>query len=255
MSAVAVEQKYLSSLRTIGRGVLNAIYPNDIETYFLALELVDSRNRTVDYFAWPVLPEELRESHNEITNVRKTMTGVNVLKNSTFNPRPILIRGKFGRRFRVLIGGNGIEIAGFGIGISFKGGLSVSATPNFLNQTPAQFSSFVKTGFGCIKVIERIKERSKRLDSDLKPHTLYLYNPILGGNYQVEFAPGESFVHLQDSGQHNMLPSYMLKLIATAPLDGILGRRASIGSALKNLSIDTLQKLGQGVANDLRSRI
>lgn len=251
MSVPAVEQRYATSLTTLGRGALNALYPNDIETYFLALELVDSRNRTVDYFAWPVLPEELRESHNEITNVRKTMTGVNVLKNSTFSPRPILIRGIFGRRFKALVGGNGIQIAGFGI--SFRGGVSI--TPNFLNQTPPQFSSFIKTGYGCIKVIERIKERSKKLDNDSKPYSLYLYNPILGGNYQVEFAPGESFIHMQDSGQHNMVPSYTLKLIATAPLEGVLGRKASIGSALKNLSIDGLQKLGQGVANNLRLRI
>lgn len=247
MSVIATEASFRSKLNQLGRATLHALFPKDIEYYFLALELVDSQGTTVDYFSWPVLPEEINETQNELTSVRKTMGGVNVQKNPTFNPRQISIRGNFGRRFKLLLGGKPIEFAG--IGLSIKNGKFDIKGPNLLDNNVPQFSSFVKNGYGCIKLLEAMKEKSKKLDADQKPHALYLYNPILGNNYQVEF---NSFNQMQDKDSHNMIPAYSFQLTAVAPLDSVLSRKVNLKSVVKNLSLANLQKTANSVASGLR---
>ncbi len=247
MSLEATKSSFRSKLSQVGRATLNTLFPKDIELYMLSMELVNSQGQTVDYFAWPILPDEIRETNTEITNIRKTMGGVNVLKNPTFVPAQISIRGDFGRSFKILLGGQQIQFAGFGLSTS-DGKFNITP-PNTLENPIPQFSTFAKTGYGCVKLLEAIRDKSKKLDSDGKPFSLYLYNPILGGNYQVEF---NSFQQMQDKNHYNMFPAYNMQLTGIAPLDSVLSRRANIRSALKNLSIHNLQKTANTVASSLR---
>lgn len=247
MSLEAVKSAYRDGLVNVGKSALHALYPNDFPLYFLAMEVVDSRGNTVNYLAWPILPEEIKESHVEITSIKKTISSVNVVKNPTFVPRNISIKGNFGRNFKLLLN-RGIEFAGFGI----SGGQLVNNNSLDGNVIP-QFSSIAKTGYGCIKIIEAMKETSKKLDAYKKPHSLYLYNPILGNNYQVEFSTGNSFNHMQNNKQNNMIPAYDIQLTAVAPLNGLFSRTANLESAIKNLSIGVLQKGANAIASDIRS--
>lgn len=246
-SVQAVEAQFKSQLLTIGRGAMNALFPADIEAYMLAIALVDSQGNTVDYFAWPVLPDEIRETHQEITTVRKTIGGVYTLKNSTFTPRQISLRGTFGRRFKILLNGSQLSFAGFSL--SQANGVYKIQPPNFLEGLVAQFSSFAKTGYGCIKILESMKEKSKQLDANNKPYSLFFYNPIFGNNYQVEV---NNFTHMQDKDQYNMVPAYTLNMTAVAPLDSVLSRGQNVKSALKNLTINTFQKNANIIASGLK---
>lgn len=243
MSAKATEQRGVELAKSIGKGALHALFPKDFPAYFLAVELVSSQGKTEEYFAFPILPDEIRETDNTITNVRKTMSSVNVQKNPTFNPRQISIKGDFGRNFKLLLNGKDITFAGF----SFSSTTGFSAG-KFLKES-VEFSSFAKSGYGCVKVLEKIKEKSKQLDKDGKPYSLYLYNPILGNNYQVEFV---SFSQSQDKSHYNMFPSYTLQLIAIAPLDSVFSRLKNIKTAIKNLTINGLQKTANLIASNLR---
>jgi hypothetical protein len=231
------EQKYVEQVNNLGRAALHALFPKDFEYYALSLELCDSSGAVVDFFSWPIMPQELYEAHKEITKVSKTMGGVSVGFNATFNPRPITIKGDFGTRFKVLLGGQNFEFGGIHIGLK-QGKFSVSG-PNLLQNSYPQFSSFAKTGYGCIKVVEAIKEKSKQLDSYGKPFSLYLYNPVLGNNYQVVF---DSFTHGQDKANHNMLPYYEIQMTAVAPLDSVFSRLKNLKSSVKNVSFSALQK-------------
>lgn len=247
MSAVSVEKRFKEQLDNVGRSALHALFPRDIEAYFVALELVNSRGNTVEYFAFPILPDEIRETDTTLTNVRKTMSAVNVMKNSTFNPRQIFIKGDFGRKFKLILTGQGITFAGFGFSTTnskFK-----ITTPNSLDRIVPEFSSFAKSGYGCVKLLESIKDKSKQLDDDGKSYSLYLYNPILGNNYQVEF---NSFTQSQDKGHYNMFPSYTLQLTAVAQLDTILSRFRNVKNAVKNLTINGLQKAANLIASDIK---
>jgi len=212
------------------------------------LELVDSQGNTVDYFAWPVLPKDLREEQSEVTTVRKTIGAVYSLKNNTFTPSRISISGDFGRNFKILIGGQKIELAGFSASVQ-DGHFSISP-PNLLDQKIPQFSSFAKTGYGCIKVLQAIKDKSKLLDPYNKPYSLYFYNPILGDNYQVEVL---NFSHFQDDDNHNMLPGYTMQLISVAPLDSLFAQVANIKSAIKNMSFSAIQKRANDIAHNVKN--
>lgn len=250
MSAQAVEKRFKEQLDNLGRNSLHALFPKDIEAYYIGLELVNSRGATVDYFAFPILPDEIRETDTTLTNVRKTMSAVNVMKNSTFNPRQIFIKGDFGRKFKLILGGKEIVFAGFGF--STTGSKFKIVPPGSLETLVPEFSSIAKSGYGCVKLLESIKEKSKQLDSEGKSHSLYLYNPILGNNYQVEFA---SFTQSQDKSHYNMFPTYTLQLTAVAQLDSILSRARNIKNAVKNLSINGLQKAANLLASDLKKTI
>jgi hypothetical protein len=136
------EEKFIQQVGQIGRAVMAAIFPKDFEYYALSIELCDSKGNVVDYFAWPILPHELYETHREITKVTKTMGGVSVYNNATFNPRAIVIKGDFGRRFKILLNGQAFEFGGIHVGIS-QGKFSVTA-PNLLENPIPQFSSRIR---------------------------------------------------------------------------------------------------------------
>lgn len=248
MSRESIEADFKSKQLAIGRAALSALFPNDFESYMLALELVNSSGDTVDYFSWPILPDEIRETHQEITRVSKTIGGVYTLKNSTFTPRQISFRGTFGRRFKLLLNNNQVSFAGFSL--SQKNGKFSITPPNLLGSKVPEFSSFAKTGYGCIKVLESMKEKSKAVDENGKSYALYFYNPILGNNYQVEI---NTFVHSQDKDQNNMLPAYSMQMTAVAPLDTLFARkRGRFESAVVNLSVSMLQKKANNITNSLK---
>ena len=248
MSLSATEAKYLNSVSTFGKSALATLFPMDFNYSFLSIELVDSKGNIVDYFSWPVLPSQISELHNETsTTVRKNIGGIYVSQNSTFIPRQINIAGTFGRSFKLLLGQTRVEFAGFGFSIQ-NGKFSVS-TPNFLEGDVPQFSTFAKTGYGCVKVLEAIKEKSKATDKFGKPHSLYLYNSILGNNYQVVF---NNFRHFQNDSENNMIPGYSMQLTAVAQLSSILGRLSK--DTFRNLTFNNLQKTANTVASQLRRR-
>lgn len=243
MSLASVEARFRELSVQVGKQTLSALFPKEIEYYFLAMELVDSQNTTVEYFSFPILPEQLSETVNEITKVSKTIGGVSVITNTSFTPTQISLKGNFGRKFKVLLGRKNVEFAGFGFSIRDRKFIK----PNFSVERP-QFSSFAKTGYGCIKILESIKDKSKQLDSYQKPHSLYFYNPVLGNNYQVTI---ENFTHSQDIGR-NMIPNYSLQLKSVASLDSVIGTGQAIKSALKNLAISSLQKQAGMLASTIR---
>jgi len=244
--ASSVEKTFESQLLNVGRAALNALFPKEIEYYFCAFELVDSQGNTVDYFSFPILPEEIREQSNALTRVSKTVGGVNVLVNSTFNPSQISIKGTFGKRFKLIINQQPLQFAGFGMSIE-NGQFKVS-NPNFLSQNYPQFSSFAKTGYGCIKYLEAMKEKSISINpKDQKPYALYFYNPILGNNYQVEI---NNFIHTQ-SVNKNMVPEYSISMTSVADLDEIQMFKGTLKSAIKNLTISSIQRNANQIVQKL----
>ena len=84
MSVESTNEAFRNILRTQGRRSAQILFPNDFEMYFSAFELVDSSGRTVDYFAFPLNPENIAEFQPEIVNIKKTNAGITVLSNNTF---------------------------------------------------------------------------------------------------------------------------------------------------------------------------
>lgn len=198
-------------LEQIGRSALNIKYPNEFELYMCALELVNQRGKTLRYFVFPVMPSNLDETQPQITNIKKTLAGITVLSTSTFIPRDITLSGNFGRKFRVLLGGDYIEFIS-----SFKTEDDKVTKESVLRGIEQTFDERVKTGFGCCKILEEIIEESNVVDED-GIRQLIFYNPSLGNNYLVK---GTSLKFSQ-SQETNMIWSYSLALKAISSLNSI----------------------------------
>jgi hypothetical protein len=194
-------------LERVGKSVLNIKYPKEFELYVIALELIDGDGNVLNYFIFPVNPSSLDELNQTITNVRKTQTGVTVLKNPTFVPIDINISGTFGRKFRILLG---TDYTDFLSSFSSKG----ETTSKTIKQGLLNFfDERVKTGFGCLNVLKDILDGATIMDSK-GPRLLILHNLPFGSAYVVEPISTKTSM----SQESNMIHNYNLALKAVAPL-------------------------------------
>jgi hypothetical protein len=128
------------------------------------------------------------------------------------------LKGNFGRKFKFLVGSVGVDAAAFSfVNKKFQ-----------YNKNAGTFSNQLKTGYGCLKVLERMCAMSNALDDFGNPYRLYFYNMALGNHYLVKvinFTPDMSM----DS---NMIWKYSLNMKAVAP---IIGRKKTLKSSLTSL--------------------
>jgi len=236
MSASLLQQRYAGLIFDLGKGVAHSLYPDDIEYYFMALELVDSSGKMVDYFAFPILPKNYSESMPEITSVKKTMGGITTLKTTTFIPTDITLSGNFGRRFRITVGGRVVE----GAAITLDN-LSAKRSPTY--RDVPELSSSIKNGYGALKKLEKILKKSKSLDDKDLPYKLFFYNSALNHNYLVE----HMFFNPTQSIESNMIWDYTLQLKAIAPLDAVDSLNPQ--SLLNAVALNTINRNVNAIGN------
>lgn len=236
------QETYRELLGTLGAPAVNALFPNDFEVYMMALELVDSRGDSKNYFSFPVLPDQIIKSEKHITSVKKTMGGVVSLTNNTFVPEDITINGNFGRNFKVLIGRDNRSFRGININQNTAKEAGIKNVP--------EFDASVKTGYGCTKILQNIHAQSVMLDSYGKPHRLYFYNPTLGEAHLVETV---SLTLRQDKGSSNAMWGYSLVIKTLAIADDI--KNIPKSSLTKVMTIGLIQKGLNIVSKDAKSFI
>lgn len=207
MSVESEFSRFLALNRTIGKRALNALFPDDIEIYIFAFELVNSDGGTEDYFIFPVNPNSVTEQNSPIQNIKKTAGGITVLNTTTFSPSDITLQGNFGRKFKFLAGQEIVSFAS----INFK--------PSLSDFKPS-FSKNIKTGYGCTKVVEKLIQKSNSLDKKGKPYGLYFYNLALGNSYLVK-CTGYSFYQSQET---NIIWNYNIALRSLARVEDISGK-------------------------------
>lgn len=201
---------------TLGQKAVNALYPNEVEVYITAFELVNSLGRTVDYFIFPINPSSVSEVQNLGTNIKKTAGGISVLNTISFIPTQITLNGDFGRQFKFILGQEIISFAA--MAFSTSGGIFKNIGNTFSNNfSNGIFSKSLKTGYGCIKMMEAIILKTKTLDQNNLPYSLYFYNLSLGNNYLIQ----PNTLTLSMSEEKNMIWRYSLNMTSLAPLDAI----------------------------------
>lgn len=236
MAIQNITQRRNALIQSVGKKGLQALFPNDFEVYFSALELVDSEDNIVQYFAFPINPNNITENENAITNVKKTNAGITTINTSTFVPIQINISGNFGRRIKLVTRYD-------------EGSLPFFAGVNYSEEFTAkigfaELSSFIKSGYGCIKVLDRIVKQSRQLDRNNNPHTLYFYNLSLGNAYIIN----ADSLNLNQNMQSNMIWDYNLSMTAIAPLNqtrntSLLGVGGVIGSEIAKQSLTTVRNV------------
>ena len=235
MSIESTYDKFISLNKTIGKRALNALYPDEVELYIFALELINSSGDTEDYFVFPINPSSINEQYHPIKSVTKTAGGVTVLKTTTFSPTDISIQGNFGRQFKILLGKEVISFSA----LKFKGN---TPTPSF----SAEFDPKIKTGFGCYKSLENIIKKSNTLDNLDSPYSLIFYNLALGNSYLVEAMSLAPYQNLE----MNMIWSYNLTLKSLLPVEEI----SSVSERSMTQSLSVNQAI-QGAVNNIANNV
>lgn len=235
MANALVIDRLKSLTGTIGKSAVNGLFPNDIELYVFALELV-AGGKTKSYFVFPVNPKDVKESKNQLINVKKTSGGVTTISTQTFVPTDISISGNFGRNFKFLVQDQLISFSAF----NFK-----NIVADF---TPQDFSTTIKSGYGCIKVLERIINKANTLDNDTQePHTLYLYNLALGNNYIVK----PMNITFSQNQQDNMIWNYTLTLKSLGRIEDVTNNDQNSLSATLSAN-NIIQKTANVVSQTAR---
>jgi hypothetical protein len=238
-----INRRTTEMAQNIGRSLMHQLYPKDFEYYMIALELVDGAGNTIDYFAFPILPSAITKSETKRINIKKSFKSTLILTSTAYTPQDISIRGNFGRGFKIIIGGKEV-LNGLAFNASTKAGVF-----ELNQQVPVnQFSQFVKTGYGAIKLLQSIIHKSDGSDAN-GPYRLYMYNFALGESYLV-VAPNKALTLEQNESNMNMIWNYNLNLTTIAPLEEI--RNAiSVTSNTRILQANVLQNTVNGVGRDI----
>jgi len=204
-------------LTTFGKSILNIKYPKEFELYIIALELVDEDFNTKKYFIFPVNPSSIDEGKPQLTNVKKTLSGVTVLKSATFVPTDINLSGTFGRGFKITLGETSEDfIQAFTI-----------------NGNIQEFDPRIKTGYGCLKILEEIVEQSKAISGSGTNFKLIFHNPAFGNSYLVE--PMNFRINMNE--QNNMFHGYSLTLKSIARIDSLFDAK-KLQSIARQLAVN-----------------
>lgn len=231
------EDRILGVVRELGRAAANAVFPDEIEYYAITLELVNSKGDSVEYITFPINPSQLSYDDTSLVNIRKTMGGVTALDSESFVPKKIEMNGTFGRSFKLLLAPP-LE----------RGSRIGDLLPKELTIQTSFLDTSLKTGYGALKLLERILTKASTLDIYGQPHQLFLYLPMAGHNFLVK---KESFKISQDEQQSNMLWRYNLTLTGIAPLT--FGRINGFNplSVIKMVGFGILQKGANVLAGNI----
>jgi hypothetical protein len=233
---MSIDSKIKEVVAQVGRAGLSAKYPNEFEYYMLSLELVTANDEPIDYFAFPVMPKSISKSDSKRISVKKSQSALTVLMSKSFTPQDITISGTFGRGLQTLLS----PVVFTAIRYSTESGVfrSYQIDKGIVNGIQKSLSPYVKTGFGALKILQAIIDKSDGVDEQGKSFRLYLYNPTLGESYLV--VPTKNPLSFnQNEGGNNMIWEYTLNLTIIAPLDAF--KRENPTSSAKLLSANAVQ--------------
>ncbi|MBV7533761.1 hypothetical protein [Chitinophaga sp. sic0106] len=195
-------------LQQSGKEGINVMYPEEFEQYICALELVDKDGSTLKYFIFPVMPSNIDESQPKPTSFKRTLGGIVTMSSTTFSPVDITLSGTFGRKFRILLGSNFTDFVS-----AFRKPKGKNIIEKAKDAARQVFDDRVKTGYGCLKVMEELIMDADRID-EKGPRFLIFYNLAFGNSYYVK--PVSFKISMTE--ENNMLHQYTLALKAIAPL-------------------------------------
>jgi hypothetical protein len=230
-----------------GREYLHFQFPNEFEYYACALELIDSNNKTVSFFSFPVMPDAIEEVKYSNITIKETNGGVVVNGNPRFKPFDIEIMGDFGRKFRRVLNNS--------VSVQNSGDAQENSIPV---ETRKMFDSDYKTGYGAVKMLDEILEKSKSSDDNYMPYRLFFHNFSFNSHHMVEPVSNRSF----QNKEKNMIWCYALRFKAVAPAQVVYpgnfkGRMEDL-LGFKNLNKKSDVKADQIknlLENDKKSRI
>ena len=201
MTNKEISDNILDLTASIGRAGLHAIAPDDFEYYLCTFELRNSEMEVVDWMNFTVMPNQISVNRTSLVNIKRSQSAMLSLFSDTFPNYDINLSGTFGRKFRLI---------------------SAVTEKGLLGKVPVK----VKTGYGAMKLMEKMIEKSQQTDADKKPYLLFFYNYSLNQQFLVEvmnFNPTMSM-------ENNMMWNYSMTLKGLANAGDII---QNIGGTVK----------------------
>lgn len=222
-------QTIKGTVNGVHRNVLNSIYPREFEAYFVSLELTDSNDNIEEYFTFPINPNFISKTEPRTKSIERTFDKVIVNKSDRFTPQDLVLKGNFGRDFKILIR--------YKEEVTFNSILS--KTTMF---TEDEFSNTIKSGYGSLKVLQSILERAES-SVNTNPKKLYFHNYLLGESYLVEVID----FNLDQSIQTNMMWNYIIRLKIISPINismtsSLLKSTSGLVQSTLNNSLSSVRK-------------
>lgn len=241
-----ISEDYGKLINTIGKSGLNALFPRDFEVYMMGLELTTSDGQLIDYLSFPILPKTYSQNEMVRANVKKTLNGISVISSKSFAPKQVSMSGDFGVSFKFLASQ---DKPAKGFLFSNDAGVysALDTASKGLKRLHIPFSPRIKTGYGIIKILQSIINKSTGLDDKGKPFKLFFHNPTMGESYLV--IPQANALTINTSVERNKIFSYTLNLNLIAPTDEVVGKS---GLNLKNLSSSLIQRSVNTVSKNVR---
>lgn len=242
MSVSNTLRRYLTDIETIGKNTLNILYPNDFELYVIAFEVVNRSGVTEEYFIFPILPSNIKESKPQGHNIKQSLGGITVLSNPSFIPTDITISGNFGRSFKILLGDNFMDL--------YSGFRDESGNINILkkNDKLQTYDKKIKTGYGCCKILEAMIEKVRK-PTNGEQYKLIFHNLALGNSYIVV----PQTLTFSQSQQSNMIWEYDLPMKSVAPLNFIRTAEEIEKSRKDVIATNFAQNKANDIVNGLAS--
>lgn len=239
-----ITNKYLNLVNSVGKGVLNALYPRDIEFYFISLELTDSDNNTIDYFTFPVMPEGISRNQNKRINIKQALNSTTVLTSSSFVPFDVNLRGDFGRVFKIMLSGESVIFSALRYSMLSGVNRKDQISDITLKEFGIPFDPAIKSGYGCSKILQSIIDKSDGSDGNGN-FKLYLYLPAFGESYLV--VPTQNpLTWTQNVTAKNMIWQYNLNLKAIAPISSLRDEKEL---RKKMVYVNSFSSIEKGVNN------
>ena len=219
----------------LGMAGLHAIAPDNYEYYMCSLELLDMNKNQKGFITFPVMPNNISESRSPIQSQIKTKSGIVTVFNDSFSPINISFSGTFGRKLRIVSGIT--EPSDDKWGNFFNGTIgSASWLPNG-----------VKTGYGLIKLMEKIIDKANELDENGYPYILIFNNYSFNSSYVVDVI-SRSF---NQGVENNMMWFYSVQLKAVAPSTAIRTTDSSNWKMmLKGVAANGIAQVLNGLINN-----
>lgn len=169
---------------------IHSLYPDEFEYYACSIIVEDSTSKMVDLFNFPVMPNSISISKRPLATIKKTARGYSNQISTSFSGDVISINGTFGRKFKLIMFEN------YDNTISNEG----------------KFDSKMKTGYGALKMMEKLIYKSTQLDEHGSPHRLFFVNYSFNEMFYVEPVNWSK----QQSLENNVIWNYSLELKALA---------------------------------------
>lgn len=217
----------INLVKDVGLQALSTALPREFEWYMIAIELADFDGNTIDYLAFPIMPNSLTKIEQNRTTIRKTATGVTILSSPVLALGELILNGNFGRGFKNLIGldtEKNTEAYAYSIrnrkdSLYTLLGANSRGAVRGVNFGLGKFDFAIKTGYGVIKMLQAILDKSVGVDKHGRPFKLFFYNLAFGENYQVVVPPNG--VKFYQDLSNNMIWCYDLRLSIIAPLEAV----------------------------------